>query len=734
MKRARNVVLREYIHQLRSAPPESKPSKARASEPPRKRVRTKRRVSGPRVPPPVPPTPQPKNLEPALPKADISITLKGEEVTSAGCAPPADGKKLPGAEGAGEGVGEGFHTRPPGSMPGLDAGVPGNADRDAGRQSVTGLKAEVGEMGDAAETELLQKAELPNPNPVMETKPNPLIRAKPENGQLTWITHWVDPQGHVAAQLSQRERTRLGEILGAGDTGGSAPSWGVGLQAKGCPPQDHESWLRGLQLACCGPESKPPVNDTVEGQVSKVVKEPCPRVPEQAGVGMGLPALQNRDVSWAPAGTENANPQTSSAAGISGPVPEDRPVKTEWGCEEPLPSFPLRAGAGQRVAGGLKRAASSPLGKRKTAEPGIESLLESLQMEQTEIPSSMASSLEALMSGGLSLGAEGGGDDPLGEMNRRSFKKRPAPIRVQLLPNVKTPSVTCPPPNSLAASPRRSAGFGSSASAPCLLGMKPSGSRTNLSPTRSLTQKPDRMNTLTLLESPSNLDLTAMVMEHISGLLDEQEEHLTRVDPACPEVTLEPGDVNKFLEQHTQMRAAVGFLTALTGGLTQGKPGGSAGSLENSVGSQDWPSSTPGESTRQGKAQQHSLQSSIPKEAAGESVEKEPGEYPHQAFSEAKGGPSSDQLHGDWNRSWEVALPSDAPRILTGENDQPWPGSEDPSMEWQSFSFQGQATELEPLATWRPAEMELGPKSCSTAGEPFLGPTTPIMPDWDQQF
>jgi hypothetical protein len=724
MKRARNVVLREYIHQLRSAPPETSPSKARASEPPRKRARTKRRVSGPRPHPPFPPTPLPSNPGPAIPKADVSITLKAEEVTSAGCAPPMAGKKLPGAEGGGES--EGFHTTPLGSMPRLDAGVPGNADREAGRKSVKGLKAEEGEMGDAAKTEPFEKAEWPDRNPLVETNLNPLMKAKQENGQLTWITHWLDPQSHYETHLSHSERKRLGEILGAEDTGVSASPWGVGLLAKGCPP-DHDSWVRGLQLACCAPESKPPVDDasaTVEGRVKEVVTESFlsnPRV--QAGVGMGQLAPRIDDVSWAsslrrasahPAGGEDPKPQTSSAAGISGPAAGERPVKMEWGCEKPLSPFSLAV-----EAGGPKSATSSPLGKRKAAEPGIESLLESLQMASPQ------ASLEALMSGGLSLGTEGGGGSQ-GGMKRRPLKKRPAPIRVhgiddvQLLPNVNTPSVTCPPPHSLAASSRRSAGFGSSASAPCLLSMKPSGSRTNLSPTRSLTRVPDRMNTPGLTESTSNLDLTAMVMEHISGLLDEQEEHLTRVDPACPEASLEPGDVNKFLEQHTQMRAAVGFLTALTGGLpeAQGKPVGSAGSLENSVGSQDWP-----------------------KEAAGDSVGKEPG-YPHQAFSEVKGGASSDRLtgteHGDWNRSWEMALPSDNdPRVLTGENDQPlaaWPGSEDPAMEWQPFSFQGQASELD---TWRPADVELGPKSCSTAGDhpsPFLGPTTPIMPDWDQQF
>ncbi|GAQ79237.1 SANT/Myb domain containing protein [Klebsormidium nitens] len=227
----------------------------------------------------------------------------------------------------------------------------------------------------------------------------------------------------------------------------------------------------------------------------------------------------------------------------------------------------------------------------------------------------------------------------------------------------------------------------------------------------SLTQKLPLFNFGAETGSEPNLDLTSLVMEHINGLLDQQAEKLSLVDPSVPESpTISSGEL---FEQHSQLRAALEFLTSL---MARGKPEGGRGILPalrtKSAASNHSPIETTGESHSQGPANPFLPDQST--EEAPWALRSSVDDRTALEFLEKTGDDVGDATGGIiQNLPAAGSLPSGDPHAF------PRPS------EWQPFSLQ-EHVGAEPGATCCPGT---GP-----VDNGFLGPTTPVTSDWDERL
>lgn len=209
--------------------------------------------------------------------------------------------------------------------------------------------------------------------------------------------------------------------------------------------------------------------------------------------------------------------------------------------------------------------------------------------------------------------------------------------------------------------------------------------------------------------SDTNLSLTSLVMDHINGLLDQQAEKLSRVDPSVPESsTIFSGEL---FEQHSQLRAALEFLTTLT---ARAKPEDGPGI----------PRALPAKSAASNHSPTETSREPAP---ANPFVIGKPTEEQPWALKSSVQEPTAPKfwtaVKDEYGGDVTGGINQDGP--LTAGAQQDPPRGFAPTSEWQPFSLQGHV-EPEPGATCCPGK--------APVDTVFMGPTTPVTSDWDERL
>ena len=328
-----------------------------------------------------------------------------------------------------------------------------------------------------------------------------------------------------------------------------------------------------------------------QARSSDVSKAPCqlgcPDYPEgpsrapQAWAGKERPprVSDTRTVGWAQpsANCGDSTRAAVTAADVSAP---GLPCEILADCVPPSEQLAFTATRGGTVQGGSSEGGGGEEEKqtgekRKAEQIDVEGLLRELAPPQViyakpEFSGGVTSSLEHAVremrcpsskASGVQNGvsASGGGDDEwwatdgIPPQSGRFKKPRPLALNIPLSLPLTSPHVTTPSLHeTFRPVPQTLTGV---TCGPC-----------------PATSDQPPLNPLFNHSPDPNLDLTALVMDHINGLLDQQAKKLYQADATLPDSpSISSGEL---FQQHSQLRAALDFLTSIT---TRDKPEGSRG-------------------------------------------------------------------------------------------------------------------------------------------------------------